>query len=121
MKSALEAVENGDSIRAAAKKFGVSESNIRRRKKLTSDGKELVGSGKNTILTKEQETELANCIGVLCNAGFSPCRNEIKDLVKEYVTIHKIENPFKENRPGKDWMRETLCQETTYQQKKQIC
>ena len=36
--------------------------------------------------------------------GFSPTRDQTLVLVKEYVERHDIENPFKDNKPGKDWL-----------------
>ena len=37
--------------------------------------------------------------------GFSPSRSQLKDIVQDYVTMNKIENPFKNNHPGKDWIK----------------
>ena len=56
-------------------------------------------------MTPEQEKQLALCIGELCTLGFSPTRSQVTDLVKDYVTLHDIKTPFKENRPGKEWLR----------------
>ena len=105
MKKAILATVNGSSLRSAAKSFGVCESNIRRRQKMMRAGEQLVGSGRKLALSVDVEVQLAKCIGVLCNAGFSPSMPDIKDLVRDYVTAHNISTPFKENRPGKDWLR----------------
>lgn len=40
----------------------------------------------------------------LCKVGFSPTKTQILDLVHDFVETNKIKNPFKNNRPGKDWL-----------------
>ena len=72
---------------------------------MLKDGIPLVGSGSKTALTPEQEKQLALCIGELCTLGFSPTRSQVTDLVKDYVTLHGTKTAFKENRPGKEWLR----------------
>ena len=62
------------------------------------------GSGRKTVLDNPEEKQLANCIGSLCRLGVSPTRNQIQDLVKDYVERHGLSNLFKDNRPGKDWL-----------------
>ena len=69
---------------------------------MNKQGVALVGSGKKTALTSEEERQLAKCIEKLCSLGFSPTRGQVIDLVKDYVTLHKLNTPFKENRPGKE-------------------
>ena len=50
---------------------------------MIDEGREQQGSGKKTVLNKEEESNSATCIGSLCKLGFSPTREEILDLVKE--------------------------------------
>ena len=68
----------------------------------------LVGSGSKTALTPEQVKQLALRIGELCTLRFSPTRSQGTDLVQYYVTLHGIKTPFKENRPGKEWLSNFL-------------
>ena len=75
---------------------------------MNKQGVALVGSGKKTALTSEEERQLAKCIEELCSLGFSPTRGQVIDLVKDYVTLRKLNTPFKENRPGKEWLRKCL-------------
>lgn len=35
--------------------------------------------------------------------GFGLLKEEIKEVVQEFVTIHNIKTPFKNNRPCDDW------------------
>ena len=48
--------------------------------------------------------QLAKSTGTICSLGFSPTREQIKDLVQEYVHNHELRTPFKDGRPGKDWL-----------------
>ena len=41
----------------------------------------------------------------MCKLGFSLTQSDIMELVKEFVEINNIINPFKDNCPGKDWLR----------------
>ena len=36
--------------------------------------------------------------------NLAPSVDEIKSLVQDYVTANKIKTPFKDGRPGKDWV-----------------
>lgn len=51
---------------------------------------------------------MAECISVLCIAGFSPSADEIKNLVQDYAKSNGIVTPFADGRPGKDWFRSFL-------------
>ena len=82
----------------------MAESTLRNRIKLIQEGTEMVRSGRRNVLNEQEETQLGRCINVLCNASFSPSTNEM-DLVRNYVRANSITNPFNDDRPGKDWLR----------------
>ena len=105
MEKALGEVRSGKSIRGTAAKYGMAESYIRHRLKQLISGDPVNAPGRPTSLKKNEEEQLARCIGTLCKLGFSPTREHIKNLVKEYVEIHELQTPFTNNRPGKDWLR----------------
>ena len=83
----------------------MSESMLRSRIKKKKAGKELMQPGRKTTLSTVEEEQLAKCIGSMCRLGFSPTQSQIKYMVKDYVVSHNITTPFKEGRPGKDWLR----------------
>ena len=105
VETALSVIAAGNSIRSTALKYGMSECYLRKRIKMKKEGRQLVGSGRKPTLGVEQEKQLAKCIGSLCETGFSPSRFEIKDMVRDFVRSHKLSTPFKNDRPGKDWLR----------------
>ena len=49
--------------------------------------------------------------------GFSPTRENMKDFLKEYVDEHNIANSFKDNRPGKNWVKLCLGRNNLYTKK----
>ena len=79
MQEAIDKYNSGGcSKRTIAKELGISESTLRFRLKKISEGKELGGQGgRPRVLSDKEEEELAKCIGVLCNVGFSPSYDEI--------------------------------------------
>ena len=81
----------------------MSEGTLRYRMNMEK-GKRFVGSGRSTTLSLDAEEKLAKCIGTICNLGFSPSREKIKDLVQAYVHNHELKTLFKDGRPGKDWL-----------------
>lgn len=59
--------------------------------------------GRNTALSQEIETKLASYIHIMERNGFGLSRDEILEIVSNYVTQNKIPTPFKNGKPGKDW------------------
>ena len=108
VKEALKEIKSGKLIRPTAANYGMSEGMLRNRIKMEEKGKALVGSGRRPSLSVEEEKQLASCIGVLCNLGFSPSRAQMKDLVCDYTKIHQLKTPFKDGRPGKNWLRKFM-------------
>ena len=102
---ALSEITAGNSIRSTAAKYGMSEGILRHRMKQRLSTDIVAAPGRPTTLSNIEEEHLAKCIGTICKVGFSPTCSQIKDLVKEYVEIHQIDTPFRNNRPGKDWLR----------------
>ena len=75
-----------------------------RMKKSLSGETEDKKPGRPTTLSKE-EMQLALCIRTMSNVGFSPTKEQIIDIVKQYVQLHELISPFKNDRQSKDWIR----------------
>ena len=99
ISNALADIEAGQSIRSVSKRCGVSASGLRKRRDMLKEGKTMVGSGRRPC--KEQEQDLARCIGTMCQLGFSPRRAQLKDIVQDFVCVHQLQTLFKEDRLGK--------------------
>ena len=64
---------------------GMSECLLRKQIKWNEEGKTLIGVGCKPTLSKQEESQLTNIIGSMCNLGFSPTAHTIKDYVQDYV------------------------------------
>ena len=59
--------------------------------------------GRRTDLSPEVEKIIIDSINALNKWGFGLRRDEVKNLVEEYVTKNGIDTRFAKNRPGDDW------------------
>ena len=50
--------------------------------------------GKQIVLTSKQEEELADCLIVLAEWGWGFSKEEVKDIIQEFVKENGIETPF---------------------------
>lgn len=78
MKNALHNLNSipGAKTRTTATRFGVSESTLRWR--IKNGDREHKKGGRKCVYSKEEIKELAECIAVVCNAGFSPTISEVQ-------------------------------------------
>ena len=64
-------------------------------------------TGKQLLLSKDLESNLADSITTLCEVGFSPTKVDILDSVAEYLKdTNIVVTKFKNNRPGHDWFQD---------------
>ena len=106
----FEEVAEGASVNSTAKKYGLNESTLRSRIKAAErDGSKRKHGGLQ-CLPRDIVDKLAVIITTRSKWGFASTRDEIKDLVQEYVTAHReADTPlgeylkkhcfFKNNRP----------------------
>ena len=60
--------------------------------------------GRQTVLSPSQEQELAECLIIFAEWGWGFGKEEVKDIIKDFIREKELENPFKEDRPGRDWL-----------------
>lgn len=91
------------SLRTAAKSLKVSVNFIRDRVsgKISLDQAET--RGRKTVLTPEEEKELADYLRILAKWGNGFLRKETMLIVAEFCEANNRANPFKGGVPGKDW------------------
>ena len=98
MKQALEEVENRSvSIRATAKKYGITVGTLRKQIKMKKENKSIVDGGRRPTFAKDVKKELTECISTMCKLGFSPNKSQLKDIVQNYVTAKNTLMPFVNN------------------------
>lgn len=90
-------------LNQAAKYYKVNKKSLMRR---TSGEVPINASvGFQTALAAIHERELASCIKLMAKWGWGFTPEEIKDVVKEFVKAKNIKTPFKDGRPGYDWLK----------------
>jgi hypothetical protein len=99
MCDALAAFEKTKKLRQSAKLFNVPWSSLKDR----IDNRYPVKT--RTVLPKESEELIAHILIKLAEWGFGRNRNEVFDLVKDYLMEKKISNVFKDGKPGKKWYK----------------
>lgn len=106
MSRAVEAVKRGESVGAAAMRYGVPR--ITLRNKVTGKSPLECGMGPPTILTSEEEDILVRWLITLSDRHFPIDKEQLLDSVQRIIIKSNRENPFKNNRPGKKWYQSFL-------------
>lgn len=68
-------------------------------------GKKTQTQGRPTVLEPADEQKLADYLKCLEKWGYGLSSSEVLDKVSEFVTRNNLDTPFKDNRPGIDWLR----------------
>lgn len=58
---------------------------------------------KKTALSENQEAHLVKMLKIMNKWGIGLSKEEVKNVVADYVGKNSIQTPFKNNRPGDDW------------------
>lgn len=98
---AVTEVKQGNSLRSVAKKYDIDKSFLSRRILEKHTGRR----GRKTVLSKQQETELAKHLELMAKWGFALTKKEVIQTVQDYVLEHNLQTPFKDNTPGDEWFR----------------
>ncbi|XP_051155669.1 uncharacterized protein LOC127278152 isoform X1 [Leptopilina boulardi] len=97
---AVEEVKKGMSVAGMARKYNVPESTIRsKRDNKYADKK----PGPATVLTTQEEDEIANWIFLCCQRGFPVTKNQLLESVEVICQKIKREIPFSNGKPGRSW------------------
>ena len=109
ISKAVKEVKNGGKLSTVAKNYHLSRDLLRNRVREDAHGLVLrKKQGKKTALTEAREKELHRVIHTMAECGFGPAMVELQNIVKEFVITNEIETPFKQSKPGYDWVRSFL-------------
>lgn len=111
MGKAIEAVQKGEKIAIAAKKFGVPR--ITLYNKVTGKSPIECSMGPNTYLSKEEEYILEQWIINMNEMHIPITKDELLDSVQRIITDKRQDTPFKDNRPGKKLYKLSLKRHPT--------
>ena len=103
--AAVAEVHAGASLRRTAAKFDIPRSTLH--DQITGKRKQ-VGKGGPTVLTHDEEREIALTCMVLADMGFGLTKPLLEVVVFEYLKENCINNPFRDGVPGKDWWQRFL-------------
>lgn len=101
--AAVQRVRDGSmSVRQAAGAYSVPKSTISDK----VSGKTLLSKcspGPVTVLSTEEENRLADWAINMSRVGYGRTKQELLDTVQKILNADGRDNPFTDNRPGKDW------------------
>ena len=86
----------------AAKHYGVDKKSLLRR--VRNEIPIEAHPGRQTVLSPSQEQELAECLIIFAEWGWGFGKEEVKDIIQDFIREKELKNPFKEDRPGRDWL-----------------
>ena len=83
--------------------YKIPKTTIWRHSKLKPDEESKVG--RPTALSKSDEKRIVYALKILGECGFGMNVEGLKNIIQSYVESGEFDNPFKNNRPGDDWVR----------------
>ena len=102
LQNAVRAVQDGSSVNAAAKDFGVPKSTLHDH---VSGKYKRIGSGGRTVLALQDEQEIVLSCQALAEMGFGITRSLVETVIADYIREKSIPNPFVNGIPGRDWWK----------------
>ena len=94
--------KEGKSIRSVAKTFNIPFQTLR---KHVLNPNLKCGSGVQTVLSGVEEDHLAHGLVDLSECGLPQGRRMLKQIVASFMKSLGRSNPFKDDTPGKDWVK----------------
>lgn len=107
VRQASNEVKRGLSYSKAEELFGVPHSVIQRFIK-SGDDESKLGAGRPTALRSEVEDDLEQCLHARAQMGYPCDRMELKQLIQNYVQMNNLVTPFKDDKPGNEWIASFL-------------
>lgn len=101
VKSALDAIGKGVTLREASDHFGVPKTTLHA--KLHNHSPLECTKGPSTILSKEEENDILSWIFYSAEKGFPVNKVQLLDCIQKYLNDNNKVTVFKHNRPGKHW------------------
>ena len=61
--------------------------------------------GRPTVMTEEEENLLATALKFLGDSNMGRDRDDVRNMVQAFLQVTKRPNPFKDLKPGMEWLR----------------
>ena len=55
-------------------------------------------------MSDKVESKILRCVKVMEQMGLPPPITEFRDLVNDFIEVNEFNTPFRDNRPGRDWV-----------------
>ncbi|XP_050505300.1 uncharacterized protein LOC126883682 [Diabrotica virgifera virgifera] len=102
-KAVADVSTNNLTYRQASALYGIPISNIFNRIKGRKIAEGKLGGGRNPIFTPEVEHDIAQYLMERSKMGYPCSKDELLQLVQNYVLQNHIKTSFKDGKPGHDW------------------
>lgn len=102
LQKALNAMKAGESASKVAKKYGVPKSTLNDKFSGRQPKEKYAGT---PVLSKAEESRLAQWIVKRAESGNPVVKSEIQDIVSILVKNKNVQTPFANNLPGRYWFK----------------
>jgi len=99
VEKALKSIGEGMTYRKAAEKYHIPRTTLY--SKIQNIYPMNAKKGPASILSTSEEQKIIDWIDYCAERGFPITKTQLLDTVQKFVTELGIENPFKDNRPGR--------------------
>jgi hypothetical protein len=107
VNQALSAIRNdGMPIKEASRRFGIPRSTLQ--DKVHGRTQDDCMPGPDPVLTRAEEEALTQYIIQMSKIGYPLSRDQLADIVKDLLYKDGRKNPFKNNKPGREWLQAFL-------------
>ena len=89
------------SLNKASKQYGIPKTTLQNAVQHKYEGHK---DGYRTVLSAEEENRIADWAMHMARIGYGRTRQELANTVKKILDDDGRITPFKENRPGKEWL-----------------
>lgn len=119
LKNAVNDIINCNRTYSQVEQFyGIPRAVVYNRVKGRKTSVEKIGAGRPQVLNPIIEQDIENCLKARARMGI-PCNKEdVKDIVEEYVKLENLSTPFPAGRPGDDWYYSFIKRHPTLSVKK---
>lgn len=100
LRKALDAMKAGESASKASAHYGVPRSTLSDKFSGKQPEEKYAGA---TVLSKDEESKLAQWIIKRAETGFPVVKSELQDTVSIWVKNKNVQTPFSNNIPGRKW------------------
>lgn len=93
----------------AQETFNVPRSVICSRISWRVTAQETLGAGRRTVFSSDVEKAIASCLKARAEMGYPVNKEDLFDLVQQYIEKSQLKTHYKGGRPGEEWFRNFMA------------